>query len=244
MNNNKNEPEKKWFDCQGLKCVVLCAGQGLRARPETREKPKVLMKIKDRPILSYIIDYWKRFSSDFVFIVGYQKEQVIKFVRDLPINAQFVEQKELKGIGDAIFYSQALVGDRFIVILGDCICRGEFSFPPGMEQGIGVWPTSNEEEIKKSYSVTQENNLVCQVVEKPTELFNDSCGMGFYFFRKTVFEYIKRSKPSKLRNEVEITNVIQEMIEGGEEIAPVSFHGEYINITYPEDTTKAEIFLE
>ena len=54
---------------------------------------------------------------------------------------------------------------------------------------------------------------------------------------------VKLTEPSKLRNEIEITDVIQNMIDGGEKIKPALFRGDYLNITYPEDLQKAESLL-
>lgn len=235
--------EKQWFDYKGLKCVVLCAGQGTRILPCSSEKAKVMVEVRNKPILSHVIGYWNRYTNDFIFVVQYEKEQIIEFVSQLPINSRFVEQKELRGIGDAILCAKEFVSDCFTVVLGDCICQGEFCFPQNMEQGVGVWETNNVEDIKLSYSVEIKNNLVCRVEEKPKKVLNNLCGMGLYFFDKRIFRYIKMAKPSKLRNEVEITDVIQNMINAGEEIMPVHFQGDYLNITYPEDLQRAEEIL-
>lgn len=232
-----------WVDYKDLKCVVLCAGEGTRMVPNSLEKPKVMIQIKNKPILSYVIDYWKRYTNDFIFVVGYKKEYVIEFARQLPINSQFVEQKELKGIADAVLYAKNLVSDRFILVLGDCICNGNLNFPKDMEQAVGVWETNNVEDIKRSYSIKIQRDFVCEVKEKPKKVFNNLCGMGYYFFNKRVFDYIKLTEPSKLRNEIEITDVIQNMIDGGEKIKPALFRGDYLNITYPEDLQKAETIL-
>jgi len=227
------------------KCVVLCAGKGDRLSSVYVEKPKVMIEIRDRPILSYVIDYWKNFTNDFIFVVKFKREQIITFIKKLPINSQFIEQKELKGIADAVLYVKDKVSWRFIVVLGDCLCKGHFNFPEDMEQGVGVWETENVEDIKQSYSIEIKSNLIVKVEEKPKKAFNNLCGMGFYFFDKKVFNYIKLTKPSKLRNEIEITDVIQNMIEAGEEITPVFFQGDYLNINHSEDVEKTEgIFLK
>ncbi|MCK4649183.1 NTP transferase domain-containing protein, partial [bacterium] len=135
-----------WLDYPRLKCVVLCAGGGRRAFPLSRDKAKVMIPVKKKPILDYVVNYWKRFTNDFIFVVKYRKEQVIGFAEQLPIDSQFVEQKELKGIAHALSYTEDLVPDRFIVVLGDCIYKGKFNFPEDMEQGIGVWRTKNAED--------------------------------------------------------------------------------------------------
>lgn len=224
-----------------VKCVVLCAGKGERlGEPEL---PKSMVIIKNRPLLHYIIDYWKGFTDEFIFVVGYKKEKIIEYVKNLDIKKMFIEQKELKGIGYAVSLVENYVDRKFIVVLGDCLCKGSFIFPEEMEQGIGVWKTKNVEDIKRSYSVEIEENKVIRVVEKPKNIVNDLCGMGFYFFDKIVFKYIKITPPSPLRNEIEITDVIQKMIDGGEIIKPVFFDGFYINITYKEDLSIAEKYI-
>lgn len=231
---------KPWPGYKDLRCVILCAGKGRRTLPNSLKKAKAMIEIKGKPILTYIINYWKEFTNDFVFVVGYRKEQIIEFVKKLPINSQFVEQKELKGIAHALLCAEDLLEDRFIVVLGDCICQGNFDFPKEMEQGIGVWKTDNILDIKRSYSIEIIDDLIYKVVEKPRKILNDLCGMGFYFFNRKVFDYIRLTKPSKLRNEIEITDVIQNMINGREKIRPVLFQGNYLNITYPEDFQKVE----
>lgn len=233
-----------WANKQNLTCVILAGGSSTRLLPLTSSKQKTMIEVKEKPIICYVIEYWKKFADNFVFVVKYRKEDVINYVRRLPINSQFAEPKELKGIADGVSYTKDLVSDKFIVVLGDCLCSGYFNFPDKMEQGIGVCKTENEDDIKRSYSVEIKDDLVSKVVEKPKIIINDLCGMGFYFFDKIIFNYIEITKPSSLRGEIEITNVIQNMIDGREKIKPISFAGEYLNITVPSDLEKAERILK
>jgi len=229
-----------WLNDKDLKCVVLCAGKGTRILPYSKDVPKVMLELDSRPILSYVIDYWKQFINDFIFVVGFKKEQVIDYVKKLTIHSAFVEQKELRGIADAVNHIKNNVSGNFILVLGDCLCEGMFNFPEKMELGVGVWETSNFEDIKRSYTIEITNDVINRVVEKPKEVPNNLCGMGFYFFNPKVFDYIKITPPSELRNEIEITDVIQNMINGGETIKPIFFNGNYFNITFPEDIIKVE----
>jgi len=222
--------------------VILCAGEGRRLEDLGKSIPKAMVKVNNRPLISYVINYWHRFAEEFIFVVGYKKEQIISFVEDtkLSVPTTFVEQTDPRGIAHAIDCAKDHIEDDFAVVLGDCLCRGDFIFPDSFNQGVGVWETENEENIKQSYSVSIEHDLVKKVVEKPKKAENKLCGMGYYFFNKKVFDYIKTTPPSKLRDEVEITDVIQKMAKGGEEIAPLYFKGSYINIGAKEDILKAE----
>lgn len=232
-----------WQEQKGLKCVVLCAGRGTRLIPHTEEKPKVLTEINGKPLIRYVVDYWSQFTEDFIFIVGYKKDMVMEYTSGRPVNSAFIEQNERRGIAHAILHAENDVNNNFIVVLGDCICKGEFQFPEGMAQGVGVWATANQQDIRQSYSVEIEGSLIKRVVEKPKTLVNNYCGMGFYFFRKELFDYIRKTSPSPLRNEVEITDVIQRMIDAGESLSPVWFDGAYINVTFPEDIERARLTL-
>jgi dTDP-glucose pyrophosphorylase len=112
-----------------------------------------------------------------------------------------------------------------------------------MEHGVGVWQTGDLDFIRQNYSVEHENGVIKKVIEKPRAPTSNLCGLGFYFLDKHVFRYIEKTPPSALRNEVEITDVLQNMINGGEKIHVVPFVGQYLNITFPEDTKKAENIL-
>jgi dTDP-glucose pyrophosphorylase len=229
---------KDWFTTPDLKCVVLCAGRG--SRINSVDRPKAMIKIADKPILGHIIDFWRYFTDEFIFVVGYKKEQIIRYAKGLDVKAHFVEQKELRGIADALLCAESLVGQRFITILGDCLCSGEFVFPSGMEHGVAVWQHFDEEEIKRSYAVQISKGELVYVEEKPKQVSNSLCGLGFYFFTHSVFDYIKITSPSSLRGEIEITDVIKNMLIAGEKVSPVYFKGSYINVTYPEDIFRAE----
>jgi dTDP-glucose pyrophosphorylase len=104
-----------------------------------------------------------------------------------------------------------------------------------MAHGIGVTAIDDVSAILRSYSVQVDGDRVTEVMEKPERVVNDLCGMGVYFFAATVFDHIDSTLPSPRTGRVEITDVIQRMIERGLHVAPVWFTGTYVNVTYPED---------
>ena len=230
------EPEK-------ITCVVLCAGEGTRLLKDLKEGDRVakaMVEVAGKPLISHVIDYWKQFAHEFIFVVNFQKERILDYVQTLPVKSRFVEQKELRGIAYALSLTEDMVTDNFVMVLGDCIIRGDFDFPSDMEMGVGVWRTGREEDIKRSYSVEMEGNAILRVVEKPKVLVNDFCGMGYYFFNKKVFDYIRQTPPSALRGEIEITDSLQQIINGGDKLSSVFFHGDYLNVTYAGDLPRAE----
>ena len=231
-------------------CVVLCAGKGIRMGSEY---PKVLIKINDKPIIQYVIDFWKPYVNRFVFVIGYKGYEVIKYLHESELkNYIMVTQHEQKGIAHALLQAESKLSGNFVVVLGDCVQKGHFQYPKSLQLGCGVWNGAGLEEIYKSYSVFilscgDKDDWISKVIEKPKsidDIENAHCGMGTYFMDVSCFKYIKNTEPSRLRNEIEITDVIQNMINEGEEITPVLFDGEYINMTSPEDVIEAERMLK
>lgn len=228
---------KQFFDFSNTKCVVLCAGRGKRLEELTANIPKVMIKIRNTPILELVIDFWRKFTNKFVFVVGYKKEYIIRFLKKYNdgIKYEIVIQEEPKGIAQALYCAKDCVPMNFILVLGDCICKGHFIFPRNMEQGCGVWKTPEKKYIFQSYLVEVKKDIIKKVVEKPSVVKTNLCGMGFYFFNRSIFKYIEETPPSSLRGEVEITDVIQRAIDSGKEISAIFFKGDYINITHKED---------
>jgi len=229
----------KWFEDKPT-CVILCGGKGSRLFPLSLEKQKSMIEINSKPILQHIIEYWGKYTDKFIFVVKHKKKDIIDFVQTLPIEAKFVEPEEIKGLANGINYVKELVGDKFFIVLGDCICKGNFEFPDNMEQGVGVCETERKEDIARSYSVELGEESIKKVVEKPQVIPNNLCGMGFYFFTKKIFDYVEKMKYKT----DDITNIIQSMIDSQEKIHPIFFKGHYLNITYPNDIEKAKEILK
>ena len=108
-----------------MKCVVLCAGKGVRLGGD---KPKVLTLIHGRPLLTHVIDMWRESVDEFIFVVGYQWQDVVEC---LPPDSKHVFQEQQKGIADAILRTESLIDDKFIVALGDCIQKGIWDIKTG-----------------------------------------------------------------------------------------------------------------
>ena len=82
-----------------------------------------------------------------------------------------------------------------------------------------------------------DNGKVVRLVEKPKEPIGDLALVGVYMFGPEVFESVNRIKPS-FRNELEITDAIQDLIDRGLTVRPHIVDGWW------KDTGKLEDMLE
>ena len=215
-----------------MKCIVPCAGESSRMS----FVPKHLIQIQGKPLLQQVTARWSDPVDSFIFVARKSATYLWEF---LPPNAALVFQDEPKGLTDAILCAEPYVGDKFVINLGDCLCRGTFE-TKNFELGVGVWETDDLKEVNKSYLVEECNGLVTRVIEKPNLKVGYpkmKCGMGVYFFDSRLFSYIRKTLNPNF------TQIIQDMVDAREPIAAVYFTGIYINVTHPEDIAKAEELL-
>lgn len=200
----------------------------------------VTHNIEGKPLIDHTIEFWQQVANRFLFVVNYRKEMIINHVTEMNTNVAFVVQPALRGIAHALLCCEPWLPERFIVILGDCFCRGSFDFPKSMQLGYGVQVGASPEAISRSYSIKVHDCRIVDVAEKPENPPNNMLGMGYYFFDRSIFRHIQNTPPSALRNEIEITDAIQNAIQADESFAPVWFSGEYINLNYAKDLDLVE----
>ena len=91
-----------------MRAIILAAGLGTRLRPMTNNTPKALVKVKDKPLVEYQIEYLKEKGIDeIIVVVGYLHEQFDylkeKYGVKLVFNDKYAEYNN--------FYSLYLVKD-------------------------------------------------------------------------------------------------------------------------------------
>ena len=65
-----------------MKVIIPLAGKGTRLRPHTYITPKPLLKVADKPVMSYILDDLRELGvEEVVFITGYLKEKIEDYIR-------------------------------------------------------------------------------------------------------------------------------------------------------------------
>ena len=215
-------------------CVILAAGRGTRMGIDT---PKVLLPVGNKLAIQHVIDFWKDSVPYFVIVTGYKSKDVEMYLRTTKIKYDIAIQYDQRGIAHAILQAKKFIKGNFVVALGDCLNLGYFVYPERMTLGYGLWVGNYQKQLELCCSAWTENGSIVRVVEKGRAPY---VGIGTYFFDRRVFDYIEKTSVSSYRNEVEITEVLQYMIDSGERVSPVYLHGEFVNLTYKEDIAYAE----
>jgi bifunctional UDP-N-acetylglucosamine pyrophosphorylase/glucosamine-1-phosphate N-acetyltransferase len=229
-----------------MKAVVLVAGKGTRMEPLTSGCPKVMLQVANKPILEHILNSAIEAGIEgFVFITGYLEEQIKEYFGDgskWGVSIEYVQQKEQLGTANAIGCAKGYVDGAFLVLNGDMLIGQEdlIALVSRTEEAVIC---VKEVENPSDFGVLEtENNRVVRIIEKPKNPPTNLANAGIYLFRESIFDFIDRTQAS-VRNEFEITDSIQMLINSGAAVGYSPLEGRWIDIGYPWDLLKANEYL-
>ena len=226
--------------------VILCAGKGSRIDPFNAHYPKPLLPILNRPIMEHQIEHMRALGiRDVVLVVGHLKELVQAHFGDgarLGVSIRYVEQRETLGIAHAVMQLERHVSGPFMLFLGDIFYvpkeLGSMleAFGSGVSAVLAVKREDDPTSIHKNFSVTVDDRLrVSRVVEKPRYLVNNLKGCGMYLFAPDIFDAIRQTPRTAMRDEYELTTSIQIFIDSGYWVKAAEVVDWDYNITLPWD---------
>jgi NDP-sugar pyrophosphorylase family protein len=228
--------------------VILSAGKGSRIDPFNTQYPKPMLPIVNRPILEHQIEQMKSLGiGEIVIVVGHLQEVIREHFGDgsrLGVTIRYVEQKQTLGIAHAVMQLERHIQVPFLLFLGDIfyVARDLGAMQRTFESmgGVGgVLAVKHEEDpvaIQKNFAVTidAEGN-VSRVVEKPRYLFNKLKGCGMYLFGPEIFDAIRQTPRTAMRDEYELTTSIQIFIDSKYRVKACEVVDWDYNITFPAD---------
>ena len=109
-----------------MKAMILAAGLGTRLRPLTDTLPKPLLPLGGRPLITYTLDWLKRFGiTEVVINVHYLREKIMQTLGDgrrFGMTIVYSEEPELLGTGGGIKKAQPHLSDgAFVVVNADVL---------------------------------------------------------------------------------------------------------------------------
>jgi glucose-1-phosphate thymidylyltransferase len=235
-----------------MKAVVLAAGKGTRLRPLTEEKPKVMVEVDGKPLLTHSFEQLLDLGADeLVVVVGYQKEDIISHYDDefqgVPIT--YTHQREQQGLAHALLTAQEHIDDDFMLMLGDNIFRANLEDVVKRQReqrtdaAFLVEEVPTEEASRYGVCDTNDYGEIVEVVEKPDDPPSNLVMTGFYTFSPAIFHAAKLVKPSN-RGEYEISDAIDLLLKSGRTIDAIQLDGWRVDVGYPEDRDRAEEKLQ
>jgi glucose-1-phosphate thymidylyltransferase len=225
--------------------LILSGGKGTRLRPITHTHAKQLIPIANKPILFYGLEAIRDAGiKEIGIIVGETRKEIEEEVGDgsrWGVKITYIYQEAPLGLAHAVLTAQDfLKGDSFVMYLGDNIIKD--GIKDLVEEFRQKRPTSQillaRVPNPSQFGVAElEGGRVVRLEEKPKMPKSDLALVGVYMFDEKIFEASNSIKPS-WRNEFEITDAIQWLIDHDYKVVPHIVNGWW------KDTGKLEDMLE
>lgn len=231
-----------------MKAVVLAAGKGVRLRPITEKIPKVMVKLKGKPLLERILNKLTNTGiEEIVLIVGYKREVIEKYFGDefngIPLK-YFVQEPQL-GTANAILLVENYIKGNFLVLNGDVLVESgllkELAVVDEFDPYDAIIVGRKVSDPWRYGVLVLEGNDVGGIVEKPApgEEPSNIINAGIYRFDEKIFPAIKSTQLSQ-RTEYEIVDSIKLLIEAKAKVGLMLYEGLCFDIGDKEDLRKAE----
>jgi glucose-1-phosphate thymidylyltransferase len=207
-----------------MKGVVLAGGTGSRLSPLTRVTNKHLLPIYDKPMIYYPLQTLVEAGIQDILIVtgGNNAGDFLRLLRngkDFGLNQlSFAYQEGEGGIADALRLAEHFAaGERICVVLGDNILEnGIRGAREKFDQQDGALILLKEVRDPERFGVPVfEGKRIVRIEEKPKVPGSPYAVIGVYFYDGTVFDRVRRLRPSG-RGEFEITDVNNSFLYEGQ----------------------------
>jgi UTP--glucose-1-phosphate uridylyltransferase len=230
------------------KAVIPAAGLGTRFLPATKAQPKEMLPIIDTPVIQYVVQECVDSGIEDILIISGKGKRSIEdhFDRNTELeerikekedeflynqmrhienmaNIHFVRQKELNGLGDAIYYARHHCGNEpFAVLLGDTILD---SVIPVTQQMIDIYEQYGHtviateavpKDIVNRYGIVGGEKIserimqLEEMVEKPEvgKAPSNLAIAGRYILTPEIFPALEKTKRGK-GNEIQLTDALR-----------------------------------
>lgn len=231
-----------------MKAVILAAGEGTRLRPRTEEKPKPLVEVDGKPILTHCFETLLDLGiEDVVVVVGYRKEKIVEryggSYRGLGI--EYAHQAKRDGLAHAVLAASEYVETDFVVLNGDNVYDANLGDAIDRHSTTDADLTFLVDEVPAEKAIGgavcefDESGDVVGLVEKPADPPSTRVPTAFYVLPPEIFPACRLVQPSE-RGEYELPDAIDVLLYCGYRVETVPFEGWKVNVNTEADVERAE----
>ena len=214
-----------------MKIIVPMAGMGKRMRPHTLKVPKPLIPVAGKPIVRRLVEdiaaVCEEKIEEIAFIIGptFGKEvetMLVSVAESLGAKGTICYQHEALGTAHAIMCAKEALDGKTIIAFADTLFRADFKLD-GEADGI-IWVQQIDDPSAFGVIKLDENNIITDFVEKPTEFVSDLAIIGIYYVKdgkqlKDELQYLLDNKIMD-RGEYQLTDALEALKQKGVKFVP------------------------
>lgn len=223
-------------DKSPLEAVVMAGGFGVRLHPLTRDKPKPMLDVGERPLLEHIVERLKKAGiRDVNLTTHYRAEKIREHFGDgkrFGVNIHYVHEEKPLGTAGGL----RLLGNArgpLLVLNGDVVTEVDFRamhrFHSDHEAELTVGVRKYDVEVP--FGVVEcEQEHVSRLVEKP--VFDFFVNAGIYLLEPSVLQHVPDRR-------IDMTDLINELLQRRRRVVSFPIIEYWLDIGRQEDYEKA-----
>lgn len=164
--------------------VIMAGGRGMRLRPLTKNIPKPMLKIGNKPILQTILEkFIESGYNNFVICVNYKSKVIVDYFgngKKFGAQIEYIHEKIRMGTVGALSLYKKKIKEPFFVINGDILIDFDFKKMMQFHQENNSKATMSI----KQYNITLpygevklKNTNITSIIEKPKHKFFVNTGI-------------------------------------------------------------------
>jgi NDP-sugar pyrophosphorylase family protein len=220
--------------------VIMAGGKGQRLMPLTKNTPKPLLKVGDKPIIEHTIDRLSQFGIRNLHIsINYLGDQLVSHFGDgnkKNLNIQYVREKEPLGTIGSVKLIDGFENDIILVMNSDILTTIDFyEFYEAFvkeDADMAIAATTYQVDIPYAVLEVNEANVLQSLKEKPRYTYYSNAGI--YFMKKSVIDYIPKD------TFYDVTDLITFLVSNNKKVISFPLMGYWLDIGKHEDYKKAQ----
>jgi len=195
-----------------MQAVILVGGQGTRLRPLTSTVPKPVVRLVDRPLIAFMLEWLRRHGvEDVIMSCGFLADGVRSVLGDgsqLGIRLRFVEEPEPLGTAGALKLAEPLLDERFLMLNGDVLTDIDLTAQIAQHEATGARATLALVPVADPTAyglvVLREDGSVRDFVEKPSSdsIESNLISAGAYVLEREILELVAPERNVSIEREV------------------------------------------
>lgn len=228
--------------------VVPAAGQGTRMGELTATRPKGLVEVAGKPLLTHCFETLAGLDvTELVVVVGYRGDDIRSHYGNsfegIPIT--YVDQPEPLGLGDALRRAAPVLDGDFVHLNGDNVCEANLAALLNEHRRANADVTMLVEDVSRERAQRgavlkfDGDGTITGVVEKPTDPPSTTVPRACYAFSERCLEACRDLEPGHT-GEYELSDAIDLLLSRGATVRALPLAGWFVNVNSPDDVEKAE----
>lgn len=219
--------------------VIMAGGKGERLMPLTKNTPKPLLKIGDKPIIEYNTDRLASFGIKHINItVNYLSDQIITYFEDNnkhQIDFNYIKESKSLGTIGALKLIENFKYDYILVMNADLLTNVNFEalFNDFISKNGDALIATIPYKVDIPHGVVETKaGFVTDLKEKPSYTYYSNAGI--YVFKKECFDFIPQN------TFFDATDLIEVLLTKNKKIVNYPILDYWLDIGKPENFQKAQ----